>query len=80
MQLRNKRQEEHDWGFTLGQIGQGLRKVYPSPENLPPELSTMLTLYGQIELAKEELTQAQSESRKLVAHIKGLVARVNSSP
>jgi hypothetical protein len=75
MQTKRKKQTQSDWRFALEQIGQELRECYPAPENMSPELSTMLTLNRQIETTKQGLTEAQSESRKLVAHIKELLAR-----
>jgi len=77
---REKYKNKLDWRFTLEQIGPGLRTFYPTPENLPPELSTILTLYCQMELTKQELTNAQCESRKLVAHIKEVLARQRQVP
>ncbi len=64
-----------DWPFTLKQIGEELRDVYSTPENFPTELSAIVTLHRQIEVTKQELGEAQSESRRLGAHIKEVLAQ-----
>jgi len=40
---RDKQEKEMAWRFTIEQIGQELRKVYPAREKLPPQLRTLAT-------------------------------------
>ena len=63
----------------MERIGQGLKDVFPVPEDVPTDLSTVLRLYRQIELTRQELTEAQSESRKLVAHVQHVLAQSSSA-
>ena len=76
MQRTRKVQDQTaDWLFALNRIGEELRDVYSTPEKLSPELSAIVTLHRQIEVTKQELGEAQSESRRLVAHIREVLAQ-----
>ncbi len=76
MQRKSKVQDQTaDWLFTLKRIGEELRDVDSTPENFSPELSAIVTLHRQIEVTKQELGEAESESCRLVAHIKEVLAQ-----